>query len=162
MLRGKRTVSKLAALFGILLLSCALPAGCAPGGEDDRRLEFAASVRLDAESRTHIAVVARNVSDRLIARDEDFDGRGEIFNAAQQLLARFMQPAIPQLAVDEEVTLATWQGALEPGAYFMRWTTARYGGVELEFTLVKRFGALEVGEVRERQLAPEPAAAYPG
>ena len=41
----------------------------------------------------------------------------------------------------------------------MRWTTPRHGGVELEFTLLKRFGVLEVGAYRERQIAPDIAAA---
>ena len=60
-----------------------------------------------------------------------------------------------RLAADEEATIAVWQGTLEPGAYLMRWSTPRHGGVELEFTLLKRFGVLEVGTVREIKLAPD-------
>ena len=152
----------LRALPYFLLLTCALLAGCLPGGEDDRRLAFAGSVRLDSEGSAEITIVARNVSDRLFAQDDHLDGRGEVFNSAQQLLDRFTQESIAKLTAGEETTVATWQGVLEPDTYVMRWTTARYGGVELEFTLLKRFGVLEVSSVRERQLEPEPAAQSPG
>ena len=59
-------------------------------------------------------------------------------------------------AAGEEATIATWQGVLEEGTYLMLWTTPRHGGVELEFTLLKRFGVLEVGAYRERQIMPDP------
>ena len=61
----------------------------------------------------------------------------------------------------EEAIIAMWQGTLEPGTYLMRWATPRHGGVELEFTLLKRFGVLEVGAYRERQIAPDLAVSAP-
>ena len=157
----KRAAQNLAAPLGVLALACALLAGCTLGGADDRRLAFASSVRLDDQGQAQITIVARNVGDRLFARDERLDGRGEIFNDGQQLLARFTQDTLDKLTAGEETTLVTWQGVLEPGTYVMRWTTARYGGVELEFSLLKRFGVLEVGTVKERQLPPDPPAGTP-
>ena len=159
--RRMRAGWDLAVLLGVLALACALLAGCTLGGDDDRRLAFASSVRLDEQAQTEITIVARNVGDRLFARDERLDGRGEVFNEGQQLLARFTQDTLEKLTAGEETTLVTWQGVLEPGTYVMRWTTARYGGVELEFTLLKRFGVLEVGTVKERQLPPDPPADTP-
>lgn len=124
-------------------------------------MAFASNVRLDAAGRTEITITVRNVSDQLHTVERDIDARGELFNSAQQLLARFAEQPVGRLAVDEEATIATWQGLLEPGTYLMRWTTPRYGGVELEFTLLKRFGVLEVGTVRERRLEPDPVAVSP-
>ena len=142
-------------VLGASSLLCLLLTGCSLGEEAGQRLTFISSVRLDTAENTHIAIVVRNVGDRLYTDEEEIDGRGEVFNSAEQLLARFLQQPVERLAVDEEATLATWQGALEPGTYLMRWTTPRHGGVELEFTLLKRFGKLEVGTVRERRLAPD-------
>lgn len=137
---------------------CALLAGCSLGEEAGQRLTFSSSVRLDSAEITHIAIVVRNVSNRLYTDEEEIDGRGEVFNSAEQLLARFLQQPVERLTVDEEATLATWQGTLEPGTYLMRWTTPRHGGVELEFTLLKRYGKLEVGTVRERRLEADLAS----
>ena len=142
-------------VLGASSLLCLLLTGCSLGEEAGQRLTFISSVRLDTAENTHIAIVVRNAGDRLYTDEEEIDGRGEVFNSAEQLLARFLQQPVERLAVDEEATLATWQGALEPGTYLMRWTTPRHGGVELEFTLLKRFGKLEVGAVRERRLAPD-------
>ena len=147
-----------AALLGIIALACLLLAGCALGGDEGLRLEFGSSVRLNSGGNTAITVVVRNVSDRLYTDEEDIDGRGEVFNDAEQLLARFLQVPVERLVAGEEATLATWQGVLEEGTYLMRWSTPRHGGVELEFTLLKRFGVLEVGAFRERQIAPDVAA----
>lgn len=141
------------------VIFCALLlAGCSLGEDAGQRLTFMSSVRLDTDENTHISIVVRNVGDRLYTDEEEIDGRGEVFNSAQQLLARFAQQPVERLSVDEEATLATWQGTLAPGTYLMRWTTPRYGGVELEFTLLKRFGKLEVGEVRTQRLAPDLAS----
>ena len=145
-------------LAAAVSLAAVLLAGCGLFGDEGPQLAFTSTVRLDAASRTQITVVVRNVSDQLHTVDPDIDARGELFNSAQQLLARFAERPVGRLAVDEEATIATWQGVLEPGTYLMRWTTPRYGGVELEFTLLKRFGVLEVGTMRERTLAPDPAA----
>ena len=145
-------------MLGIFALACLFLTGCAPGGDEGLRLEFGSSVRLDSGGNTEITVVVRNVSDRLYTDEEDIDGRGEVFNDAEQLLARFAQVPVERLAAGEETTLATWQGVLEEGTYLMCWTTPRHGGVELEFTLLKRFGVLEVGAYRERQIAPDVAA----
>ena len=134
---------------------CALLAGCSFGEDAGQRLMFSSSVRLDTAENTHIAIVVRNVGNRLYTAEEEIDGRGEVFNNAEQLLARFLQRPVERLAVDEEATLANWQGTLEPGTYIMRWTTPRHGGVELEFTLLKRYGKLEVGTVKEQRLAPD-------
>ena len=150
-----RYFRKLLAILSVLTCACVLLTGCSLGGEAGQRLTFRSSVRLDTAENTHIAIVVRNVGDRLYTDEEEIDGRGEVFNSAEQLLARFLQQPVERLAVDEEATLATWQGTLEPGTYLMRWTTPRHGGVELEFTLLKRFGKLEVGTVRERRLAPD-------
>ena len=149
------------AILRVLAVICVLLAGCSFGEEAGQRLTFRSSVRLDTAENTHIAVVVRNVGNRLYTDEEEIDGRGEVFNSAEQLLARFLQKPVERLAVDEEATLATWQGTLEPGTYLMRWTTPRHGGVELEFTLLKRFGKLEVGTVRERRLAPDPVSSNP-
>ena len=146
-------------MLGIFALACFLLAGCTLGGDEGLRLEFGSSVRLDSGGNTEITVVVRNVSERLYTDEEDIDGRGEVFNGSEQLLARFTQLPVERLTAGEETTLATWQGVLEEGAYLMRWTTPRHGGVELEFTLLKRFGVLEVGAYRERQIAPDIAAA---
>ena len=144
-------------LLGAFSITCVLVlTGCSLGGEAGQRLSFRSSVRLDANEAAHITIVVQNVGNRLYTAEEEIDGRGEIFNSAEQLLARFLQQPVERLAVDEEATLATWQGTLEPGTYIMRWTTPRHGGVELEFTLLKRYGKLEVGTVRERQLEPDP------
>ena len=143
-------------MLGIFALACLLLAGCSLGGDEGLRLEFGSSVRLDSGGNTEITVVVRNVSDRLYTDEEDIDGRGEVFNGSEQLLARFAQVPVERLVAGEETMIATWQGALEPGTYLMRWTTPRHGGVELEFTLLKRFGVLEVGAFRERQIAPDP------
>ena len=148
-----------AALLSASLLLCVLFSGCSFGGEEGSRLEFRSSVRLDTDKNTHITIVMRNVGNRLYTDEVEIDGRGEVFNDLQQLLARFGQLPVERLAVDEEATIATWQGTLEPGTYLMRWTTSRFGGVELEFTLLKRFGVLEVGTVKERRLLPDPASA---
>ena len=153
-----RYLSKVLALVAVFLFTCVLLTGCSLGEEASDRLTFKSSVRLDTDENTHISIVVRNVGDRLYTDEEEIDGRGEVFNSAEQLLARFLQQPVERLAVDEEATLATWQGTLEPGTYLMRWTTPRYGGVELEFTLLKRFGKLEVGTVRERHLAPDLAS----
>ena len=144
---------------GALSLLCVLLTGCSLGEGEGPRLAFRSSVRLDTDGATHITIVVRNVGDRLFSDDEDIDGRGEVFNSSEQLLARFAQQSIGRLAVDEEATLATWHGTLEPDTYLMRWTTPSFGGVELQFTLLKRFGVLEVGSFRELQLAPDPVSA---
>lgn len=150
------------ALRRVLSVACVLLlAGCSLGGDSGQRLAFKSSVRLDSTETTHIAIVVQNIGDRLYTDEEEIDGRGEVFNSAEQLLARFLQQPVERLAVHEEATLATWQGALEPGTYLMRWTTPRHGGVELEFTLLKRYGKLEVGTVKERQLAPDPVSSSP-
>jgi hypothetical protein len=155
----KQNVRVFLAFASAITLSCVLLSGCSFFSDEGRRLAFTSQVRLNSDGKTDIVVLVRNVGDLLYTDEEEIDGRGEVFNEAQQLLARFVQLPVERLAVDEEATIATWQGALEPGAYLMRWTTPRHGGVELEFTLLKRFGVLEVGTVRERQIAPDPAAA---
>lgn len=158
-MQDRRFLQHFLAFLGVLSVMCVLLTGCSLGGEAGQRLTFSSSVRLDTAENTHIAIVVRNASNRLYTDEEEIDGRGEVFNSAEQLLARFLQQPVERLAVDEEATLATWQGTLEPGTYVMRWTTPRHGGVELEFTLLKRYGKLEVGTVRERQLEPDPVSA---
>ena len=103
-----------AALLGIFALACLLLAGCALGGDEGLRLEFGSSVRLNSGGNTAITVVVRNVSDRLYTDEEDIDGRGEVFNGSEQLLARFAQIPVERLAAGEEATIATWQGGVEP------------------------------------------------
>ncbi len=152
----KRGIVVTLALLGFMFLVCVLAVGCNLGGDGDRRLEFVSSVRLNSAGQTEIAVVVRNVGDVLFSGDEEIEGRGEVFNSSEQLLARFSQRAVGRLAVEEEATIAVWQGTLEPDTYLMRWTTPSHGGVELQFTLLKRFGVLEVGTVREIKLAPDP------
>ncbi len=155
-MQDRHSTKRYLALLGVLAVICVLLAGCSFGEEAGQRLTFSGSVRLDSAENTHIAIVVRNSGSRLFTAEEGIDGRGEVFNSAEQLLARFLQQPVERLAVDEEATLATWQGTLEPGTYVMRWTTPRHGGVELEFTLLKRYGKLEVGTIRERQLEPDP------
>ena len=152
----KRGILFVLAMLGFMFLVCVLAVGCNLGGDEGRRLEFLSSVRLNSAGQTEVTVVVRNVGDVLFSGDEEIEGRGEVFNSSEQLLARFSQRAVGRLAVDEEATVAVWQGTLEPDTYLMRWTTPRHGGVELEFTLLKRFGVLEVGTVREIKLAPDP------
>ncbi len=156
----KRGIVVTLALLGFMFLVCVLAIGCNLGGDGDRRLEFLSNVRLNSAGQTEITVVVRNVGDVLFSGDEEIEGRGEVFNSSEQLLARFSQRAVGRLAVEEEATIAVWQGTLEPDTYLMRWTTPRHGGVELEFTLLKRFGVLEVGTVRERKLDPDPTDSY--
>ena len=155
-MQDRHSTKRSLAFLGVLAVICVLLAGCSFGEEAGQRLTFSGSVRLDSAENTHIAIVVRNSGSRLFTTEEGIDGRGEVFNSAEQLLARFLQQPVERLAVDEEATLATWQGTLEPGTYVMRWTTPRHGGVELEFTLLKRYGKLEVGTIRERQLEPDP------
>lgn len=150
-----------AAWLGLFACGCLLLSGCTLGGGEGRRLEFTSSVRLDSSGTTVVTILVRNVSDRLYTDEEEIDGFGEVFNSAEQLLARFTQLPVERLAADEEATIATWRGTLEPDTYLMRWSTPSHGGVELEFTLLKRFGVLEVGAYRERQIAPDPVAASP-
>ena len=157
-MQDRHSFKRFHAFLGVLSVISVLLAGCSFGEDAGQRLTFRSSVRLDSAENTHIAIVVRNVSNRLYTAEEEIDGRGEVFNSAEQLLARFLQQPVERLAVDEEATLATWQGTLEPGTYVMRWTTPRHGGVELEFTLLKRFGKLEVGTVRELQLEPDPVS----
>lgn len=145
----------------LLACGCILLSGCRLGGGDDRRLEFTSNVRLDSSGTTVVTILVRNVSDRLYTDEEVIDGLGEVFNSPEQLLARFTQMPVERLVAGEEATIAVWRGTLEADRYFMRWSTPRHGGVELEFTLLKRFGVLEVGAYRERQIAPDPNAASP-
>ena len=160
-MRHRRSFKVILTTLGALSLVCVFLTGCSLGDSEGPRLAFSSSVRLDTDGATHITIVVRNVGERLYTDDEEIDGRGEVFNSSEQLLARFAEQPIGRLAVDEEATLATWQGTLEPDTYLMRWTTSRFGGVELEFTLLKRFGVLEVGSIRERILAPDPAPTSP-
>ena len=158
MLRQKRGIVFTLAWLCLILLVGVLAIGCNLGGDGERRLDFVSSARLNSAGQTEITVVVRNVGDVLFSSDVEIDGRGEIFNSSEQLLARFSERTVGRLAVDEEATIAVWQGTLEPGAYLMRWSTPGHGGVELEFTLLKRFGVLEVGTVREIKLAPDPSS----
>lgn len=157
----RRYFREVIAFLGVVSFTCLYLAGCSLGEEAVDRLTFESRVRLDSNGNTHITIVVLNVGNRLYTAEEEIDGRGEVFNGTQQLLARFAQQPVERLAVGEEATLATWQGTLEPDTYLMRWTTPRYGGVEMEFTLLKRYGKLEVGTVRERRLAPDPAFSNP-
>ncbi len=155
--RGRAFI-RAARRLGSVALVCLALAGCGFLGEEEgQRLEFSGSARLDSAGNTVITITVRNVSDRLYTDEEVLDARGEVFNAQQQLLARFTQMPVERLSAGEEVTIARWQGTLEPGVYFMQWTTSRHGGVELDFTLLTRFGVLEVDGVRERKIAPDPA-----
>lgn len=150
--------ARAAGRLGWVVLACLLLAGCGFLGEEQGQLlEFSSSVRLDSAGNTVITVTVRNAGERLYTDEEELDARGEVFNEQQQLLARFTQLPVERLAAGEEATIARWQGTLEPGVYFMQWTTSRHGGVELDFTLLTRFGVLEVDGVRERKIAPDPA-----
>ena len=119
-------------------------------------MEFGSSVRLNSGGNTAITVVVRNVSERLYTDEEDIDGRGEVFNGAEQLLARFAASTGRATRGGRGGDYSPCgRAALEEGTYLMRWSTPRHGGVELEFTLLKRFGVLEVGAFRERPIAPD-------
>ena len=144
-----------AALLGIFALACFSWRDVRSVAMRAYAWNSGAACVLTSGGNTAITVVVRNVSDRLYTDEEDIDGRGEVFNGSEQLLARFAQIPVERLVAGEEATIATWQGVLEEGTYLMRWTTPRHGGVELEFTLLKRFGVLEVGAYRERQIAPD-------
>ena len=89
MLRQKRHIVVTLAWLCLILLVGLLAIGCNLGGDGERRLDFVSSARLISAGQTEITVVVRNVGDVLFSSDVEIDGRGEVFNSSEQLLARF-------------------------------------------------------------------------
>jgi hypothetical protein len=148
----RRPAPSVPALLAVFLLLTACTFFPEPATQG---LRFGASVSLNGTGETVIDLSVRNLGRVRFPGDDGIGGCGEIQNGARQLLSRFTLHSIGTLAPGEVTHLVTWHSKLAPGQYTMTFTTLAYGGVELKFTLVQRFGELAISQSAVRPLPPD-------